>query len=240
MKKLICPCLICLTVLSSCKKSSSPAPVSSSSQTSGGTPYAELTALRSFSYYAGSLILTGNTAYADFRSDVSNISSMMQIGNVQAGGISLKYLSSGKTYQDTTYNLTIAPTAWQITGAGPIPSYTFTNNDSLPVYTGYSSLPDTIYKNQNLTLQITGIGGADMIEVSFYNSSVTNTIYQVKSSGISSGNAFTFSSPALAPLPLGGNTLLMVSVFKHNLQHSGATTFSFNSQLEISKQVYIK
>jgi hypothetical protein len=241
MKKAILLSIISIGIsFFSCKKSSTPAPATS--QSSSGTPYCFLTVLRSFSYSSGSLVFNSNSAYAEFRSDLNNISTDMQIGSVSIGGKSLKFLPGSKTYSDTTYALSIIPTTWQIVGAGPIPSYTYTNNDSLPGYTDYVSLPDTIYKNQALNLQINGISGANSIEVSFYNSSVSNTIYKMKSTGISSNNTFTFSVSDLSPLPIGPSspTLIIVSVFKDNYQHPSNVTFNFKNQLEVNKQVYIK
>ncbi len=231
--------IISLLIFSSCKKSNSTSPSSTQSST---TPYCFLTALRSFSYSMGTLTFNANNAYAEFRSDINNISTDMQIGSVSVGGKGLKFLSGSKTYSDTTYSLNIIPTTWQIVGAGPIPSYTYTNNDSLPGYTGYTILPDTIYKNQTLNVQINGISGANSVEVSFYNNIGPVNIFKMKSTGISSNNTFSFSVSDLAPLPVGSSypTLMMVSVFKDNYQHVGNVTFSFASQLEINKQVYIK
>ncbi|MHB8260211.1 MAG: hypothetical protein ACYDCN_12295 [Bacteroidia bacterium] len=241
MKKLIITSLIIAGfVFSSCKKSS-PAPTSTHSTT---TPYCFLTAVRSFSYSSGSLVLNTNTADAEFRSDINNISTDMQIGSVSVGGKGLKYLSGSKSYQDTTNLLSIIPTNWQVVGAGPIPSCTYTNNDSLPIYTGYTSLPDTIFKSQNLNLQINGISGADAIEVSFYNPTVpSSNIYQMKSTGVVINNTISFTSSTLSPLPLSsssGSTLLAINVFKYNYQVISGVTFSFETQLEINKQVYIK
>jgi len=239
MKKLLLFFIVTGVMFSSCKKNN---PASPSPTQSSTTPYCFLTALRSFTYNSGTLIFNNNYAYAEFRSDINNISTDMQIGSVSVGGKGLKFLSGSKTYSDTTYSLNIIPTAWQIVGAGPIPSYTYTNNDSLPVYTGYATLPDTIYKNQTLNVQINGISGANSIEVSFYNNTGPVNIFKMKSTGISTNNTFSFSVSDLAPLPVGSSypTTMMVSVFKNNYQHIGNVTFDFSSQLEINKIVYIK
>lgn len=236
MKKFTLIFLTFSGLLVSCKKSS-PAPTATSTNSSSN-PYCFLTALRSYSYYAGSLTFDNNYAYAEFRSDVNNISTDMQVGSVAVGGKFLKYQPATKTYADTTNSISIVPTTWQIAGAGPVPSFTFTNNDSLPTYTGYTSLPDTIYKNQTLNLQVNGVSGADNIDVSIYNSSTSSVIYKTKAP-VSSNNTVTFSTTDLSTL-LSGNTSLVVSIFKHNYQHSGNVTYSFATQYEINKQVYIK
>ena len=243
MRKLIFGLFIVMGfVFSSCKKNS---PVPKTSTQVSTTPYCFLTALRSFSYSSGSLVFNANTAYAELRSDINNISTDMQIGSVATGGNQLKFLPVSKTYSDTTNSLTIVPTSWQVVGAGPIPSCTYTNNDSLPGYTGYTFLPDTIYKSQNLSLQINGISEANGIEVSLYNSTIPSAnIIQMRSTGISINNTFSFSSSVLSPLPLSASsyspTLLTINVFKYNYQVISGVTFSFQTQLEINKQVYIK
>jgi hypothetical protein len=240
MKKIILfSILISSFLITSCKKTDTPAPAKT---TSSPTPYGFLTASKSYSLNSGSLVFSGNYAYAEFRSDLSNISTDMQIGSVSVGGKYLKYNSVNKLYQDTTNTLSVIPTTWQVAGSNPIPSFTYTNNDSLPVYTGYTSLPDTIYKNQNLALQINGITGADEIEVSFYSTSGPLNLIKVKSTGVVTNNTITYSSSELSPLSPGSSaiTLLNISIFKHNYQAIGGVSFSFATQLGISKQVYIK
>src|ERR1700752_2907750 len=124
MKKSILFFLIILGIaFPSCKKSSTPAPAST--QNSSTTPYCFLTVMRSFSYSSGTLVFNSNGAYAEFRSDVNNISTDMQIGSVSVGGKTLKFLQASKTYSDTTNTLNIIPTTWQIVGVGSIPSYTY-------------------------------------------------------------------------------------------------------------------
>jgi hypothetical protein len=241
MKKLILGFLIASVIFSSCKKSST---------TTGGVgaatsqAYGELTVLRSYSYNSGFLSAPTNTGYANFRTNINNIASLIQISSVSANSVKLKYQSVSTSYLDTTNTLPIIPTTWKVAGASSIPSFTYTDNDSLPGYTGYVLLPDTIYRSQTSTLQINGISGADAIEVSFYNPTIPSlNIYQMKSTGVTTNNAFSFSPTALSPLPLSassGPTLLIISVFKHNSQFISGVNFSFVTQLEINTQVYIK
>lgn len=244
MKKLILGFLIIGFIFSSCKKSTTTTSAGGGGGTATSQAYGELTVLRSFSYNSGFLSAPTNTAYADFRTNINNIASLIQIGSVSANGVKLKYQSVSTTYADSTNAISIIPTTWKVMGASSIPSFTYTDNDSLPGYTGYTLLPDTIYKSQNLSLQINGISGADAVEASFYNSGIPSAnIYQMKSIGVVTNNTLSFSSTALSPLPLsasGGPTLLIINVFKHNSQFISGVNFSFVTQLEINKQVYIK
>jgi hypothetical protein len=246
MKKLIFISLIISgTLFFSCKKSSNTPAVTggANNPNMGGQPYGELTGLRSFTYNSttGTLSAPTNTGSAYFLAQPNNISTGIQVGSVRANGTKFQYQPSSKTYQDSTFSLSINPTTWQVTGAGPIPSFTYTNNDSLPRYTGYAILPDTIYRNQNLNLQINGISSADLIDVSIYNNTPPpSNIYQTKSIGISANNTISFSSSSLSGLSVGPTCILIVSVFKYNNQTISGMGFRFISQLEINKMVYIK
>jgi hypothetical protein len=244
MKRIIFFCFISACILfSSCKKSSKT--TATTTPNASPQPYGELTASKVFTYNSstGTLSAPINNGYADFRTDIQSISSVIQVGGVWANGTKFKFQPASTTYADTTNILTMNPTTWQVTGAGSIPSFTYTNNDNLPAYTGYISLPDTIYKNQNLSLQVNGVSGADEIEVSFYNNTIPSAnIYQSKSGGVLTNNTFSFSSSSLSVLPTGPSspTTLIVSVFKNNPQVISNVNFRFVSQLEINKQVYIK
>ena len=225
-------------IFSSCKKNSKVATPVFTPQ-----PYGELTALKSFTNMSGTLSSPTQTGYADFRADIHN-TNFMSIGSVWANGVKFQFQpSNNNTNMDSTYNMNIIPTTWQVNGSGPIPSFTYTNNDSLPGYTGYALMPDTIYKGVTNTLQVNGISNADAIEVSFYNSTINCTnLYQFRTSGITTNNTFSGSASSLSVLPSGNSspTLLIVSVFKYNTQVIGGVTFKFVSQLEVNKLVYIK
>ncbi|MGZ3863312.1 MAG: hypothetical protein ACXVPN_12900 [Bacteroidia bacterium] len=237
MKKHLLLVFFGILLITSCKKKdTAPAKV----QTSNPTPYAFLTAQKSYMISSGSLVLYNNYATAEFRSDLNNISTDMQIGGCAVGGKFLKYLLSSKTYGDTTNSLSLVPTTWQIAGSGSIPSYTFTNNDSMPVYTGYATLPDTIYKNQNLAIQVNGVSGANSIDVLFFNSSLSTPVFKSKITGILSNNIVNFTTSDLAPLPVGSSTLLYVTLYNDNYQTQSNVTFDFKNQKDIIKTVYIK
>lgn len=243
MKKKVLLSVVSICVcFSSCKKKDN-STSNPGTKTSATQPYCVLTALRSFSYSSGSLLFNTNTAYAEFRSDINSISTDMQIGGVFVSGKKLKYQSSDKTYQDTTNALSIIPTTWQVIGTSPIPSFTYTNNDSLPTYTGYAVLPDTIYKNQPLNLQINGISNSGLINVLISdNSTAHNSANQSKSVGISTNNTLSFSVSSLSGLVANSSVpgWLSVSVMRYNAHFISGVNVSFASQLEINKSVYIK
>ncbi|MGZ3863313.1 MAG: hypothetical protein ACXVPN_12905 [Bacteroidia bacterium] len=206
-------------------------------------PYGEMTALRSVYVMSGTLTTPGNTGYADFRTDKSTMT-FVPIGGLSANGIQFKLRASDNMYWDSTNTLPLFPTTWQVNGAGTIPSFTYTNNDSIPKYTGYALIPDTIDRTQSQVLHVDGVSGADAIEISFFNTNGTaNNLYQYRSSGIATNNTFTCPAGAISALPLTTSsslTIIIISVFKHNPQTINGVQFNFVSQYEVNKIVYIR
>ena len=243
MKKIIlCALFLLCLVVSSCKKTNTQVPTNTQS-TSLPPPSAWLTATRSFNYYGGALVFINDSASAEFRSVMTDPSTKMQVNGVSVGGKFLKYFSSSKIYADTTIALSIIPTAWYIDGKDAINTYPHTDTNNLPGYSGYTSLPDTIYKTQNLNLQINGISNAYSIEVAFRNNTGTVYFSKVKSSGISINNTFTFSLFDLLALPSGSSSPTVLVVTMLNGDYNGPMPreqFNFSSQLKINKLVYVK
>src|ERR1700758_618942 len=136
-----------------------------------------------------------------FNSPVSIIPNMNFNGNatvlsVFMNNINFPYNSFGIRYNDSTGSLNFPPAIWKVNGSGTIPSFTFTNNDGLPVYTGISSLPNSITKNQNLVIPLSGISGASQIEVGVSDS--LNNSASVNISG--SSNTATIPKDSLTKL----------------------------------------
>ncbi|MGZ3866976.1 MAG: hypothetical protein ACXVC6_10590 [Bacteroidia bacterium] len=241
IKKIILLFLSSIFLLFSCKKKDSS--IGLRTNTSTPAPYGEMTSLRSVYVMSGTLTNESNTGYADFRADI-NTTTRMPIGGLMGNGTKFKLRTSDNMYWDTTGTMSLFPTTWEVSGAGSIPSFTYTNNDSIPKYTGYALIPDTIDRNQSQTLQVNGVSGADAIEVSFFNTNGTaNNLYQYRSTGISTNNTFSCPAGAIAALPLttpSSLTIIIISVFKHNTQTINGVQFSFVSQFEVNKIVYIK
>lgn len=239
MRKLIVLLSAIIFTAVACKKSSSTNTTNNTNQNTNGIPYGVLNATRSFNIISpSSLGLPINTGTAYFLTNTSNLTSMINVGNVAVNGIKFSWQSASKMYIDSTYMLTINPTSWQVIGLGSIASFTYTNNDSLPKYSGYALLPDTIYKSQTQNLQINGVSGADIIQIRVMDATGHLAIYSVNP--VSTNNTVTISASSLSAFTSGGSGSMAIDVQKNNNQPFSSKTFRFISDLQLSKTVYIK
>src|ERR1700757_1509059 len=164
MKKTIYISTIILLVMISCKKSNITSNTSTNNTTSGY--YAVLTTARFQSIYTGTLSAPLNNCSAYFSNvpvTSTNSSTAVKVNNVSLNGTIFQY--SSNNYSDTTFSINFPPSTWVVNGANGIPTFTYTNNDPFPAFTGYALWPDTIYRNQNTTIQMAGVTGANLITV---------------------------------------------------------------------------
>jgi hypothetical protein len=193
-----------------------------------------------------SLFTAGNTGVAYFFSSPNNISSYVSVGSVWVGQTKFSYQNYIITYSDTTQMLSINPTTWRVVGANAIPSFTYTNNDSLPTYTGFASLPDTIYKLQNLSLQINGVSGANLVEVILNDGTSVSSGHLITqyTASVSTNNTIIIPASSMAGFTPFASThypgSIELNFQKFNDQVISGKTYRFISQLQVSTNVYIK
>ena len=234
MKKTIFLSTIILLVTISCKKST-PSTSSTNNTTSTAGYYAILSTFR-FQIYSGTLSAPFNNANAQFYSSPvtgTNPSLEISVNSVSLNGTIMKW--SGSDYSDTTFSIVCPPGTWVVNGANGIPTFTYTNNDPMPAFSGYASWPDTIYRNQNTTIPMTGVTGAGFITVNIMDGTT----------GISQGMPVTASSvsfpiSSLSTLTTTTNGTLMVLLDKFNVQTIGGKSMNFVGAYELTKTVVIK
>lgn len=114
-----------------------------------------------------------------------------------------------------------APLTWKVTSHNGItPSFTYTNYDSLPRYTGYSTLPDTIFINKPLTVNVTGLYNMDSLMVFVQiGSNVTTAQHAVVPKG---GHSISVTFPqyqvaALSPSQNGDITVGVQKVYPRKI-----------------------
>jgi hypothetical protein len=84
--------------------------------------------------------------------------------------------------------------------SGNVPSFTFTDTDTMPGFAGINLWPDTIYRSQNLVLQINGIShfeGGISVQISDAAGNPNNMIY-IPITNPSINNAVTIPSYSLS------------------------------------------
>ena len=163
----------------------------------------------------------------------TNPASYVKVNNVSLNGTFFKFQSY--SYSDTTYSIAFPPSVWVVNGANGIPTFSYTNNNPLPACSSYTLWPDTIYRNQNTTLQMTGITGADLINIDIQDG--TTDVAQVMPTTASS---ITFSTSSLSTLNVTNNGTLLVLLNKSNVQSIGGKSINFIGTYQLSKTIVIK
>lgn len=139
-------------------------------------------------------------------------------------------------YEDTSSARIITlPYTIVVSGFGSIPSFSYTNNTPLPGYLGYTSLPDTIFKSQNITIPIIGLTGSDLTTISI--GSGATTVTQTLTPGSTS---VQFSSSILSSLSVGSDATIAINCVKNNVQTFGGKLFNFSNLTNFNKTIFIK
>lgn len=240
--------IVVVLLFGNCKKSSTPTSGGGSPplNTSGGT-YGYLESTRSYYLQRSTSSLTSGflpLCNANFSSPQTYAA--VSAGTVMVGNIKLQAVSLG-WYVDSTNMVSICPTNWKVSGSSVIPSFTYTCNDSMPKYTGYLLLPDSITKSQNLVLQINGVSGGDNLSVQItdgINSTTSGHSYFQMLNTISANNSINIPSSAMAGFTttaVSGTTgLITVTVIKNNFQSFSGKNFEFNTQMQVNNYLIIK
>jgi len=92
---------------------------------------------------------------------------------------------------------------WNVGGASAVTAFTYNHTDIFPTYSGLASLPETITKANNLSLNIAS-SNADSIYVTIISGSTTSSGTVIKRYGPTATN-ITISSADLAPLTTTGS-----------------------------------
>jgi hypothetical protein len=235
MKKISLNFILILITLSCKKNNSNPYTGSSGSNSTGGY-YAILTTAKMQSLFSGTLTASFNSVGAYFSSTPAtstNPSTAVTVNQVSLNGTVLKYSTS--SYSDTTFSITYPPINWTVNGANGIPTFTFTNTNPMPAFTGYSSWPDTIYRNQNATVQMAGVSGADLITVI-----ITDQTHSVLQQMSLTGTSVNFSSSQLSGLTATNSGALVVALDKSNAQNINGKPMNFLNAYQLTKAVVLK
>jgi hypothetical protein len=140
-------------------------------------------------------------------------------------------------YEDNTFTTYNFPYVWQVYGSAIIPSFTFTNTNPLPTYTGCAALPDTAKPGKVLSFNLTGISNYTKI-VCFLSDGVGGSVFK-EYSNTNAVIPVTFSESETANLT-SGSTIIGVWIIKDNARYFGGKSFNFTTELLISKPVYVQ
>jgi hypothetical protein len=232
-------CIAAFILFSMCKKSTSTTSANSTNTITNNNGYYSVLNIYGHQYVVSdSLTPLAINSWPVFFSatpvTTNTTSSYVKVGSLSLNGVEFKFYST--FYEDSISSASTIPSTWAVVGTGIIPSFTYTNNNPMPTYSGYTHLPDTIYKSQQNTIQITGIAGSDITTVSVLDAG-TNTTTQTLASG---ANSVTFSPSALAALAVGNNADINITCVKNNIQTFSGKQFNFPINYLVNKTIYIK
>jgi len=239
IKNILMACTAILLLFSMCKKNTTANNATTNNNTNSTSGYYSILNIYGSQYVNGNALTTlgvnsGPVFFSSVPVTTNTITSYVKVTSLSLNGICFKYYSPG--YQDSIFSATTIPSTWAVVGLGVIPSFTYINNNPMPTYTGYTSLPDTIYKSQQNTIQITGITGSDETSVSVLdggNGKVTQTLAL-------GATSISFSASSLASLMIGNNAGISIICVKNNVQTFSGKQFNFPFTYLVNKTIYIK
>ena len=228
--------LVFTLIISSCKKSDSPtsggsSTTSNSTTTGNGNPSGTFNGILYYGYEVNGSISVYVGAANFFNSPVSFNPGTQTVATATVNSVSLNstqlpYSSSSNNYSTfTTTSLRFPPAAWVVNGAGIIPSFSYTNTNPMPTFTGISSFPSSVSRSQNLVIPITGASGCDQIQVSVNDSANKTTSVSVAGGSTS----VTILKDSLTRLNNCVSGSISISLIKYNQQTLGGKSFLFGT-----------
>lgn len=115
-------------------------------------------------------------------------------------------------YVDTSFIAYPSPVTWKvISQPSSFPTFTFTNTNDFPDYSGFDLLPDTVFANQDISFNISNYSNTDKVEIMLQNGDNNQSIQRsIDSTGIE-----TFTQSDLSGI-LSQNTMLRVVICLSN------------------------
>ena len=248
--KFFLPALFLLTFFSCKKKENSPeAPATTTGSTSTSTVPAYYGVLYSYQFdmlSSGTLTPMNGNSSAIFSSSAfvnyPNIyegfmGNALDAGTVSINGTILKKTLSGSNYYygDSTTTLFNPPQAWLVSGLNGVPAISFTNTSARPVYTGYATLKDTIKISQNNVFALTGISGADDINIYIFGGA--NTANKTLAGDATS---VTFGPSDLSLIGATNNGSIMMSIYKNTYVSFGGKNYKFKIGYMLYKTIVVQ
>ncbi|HTA62433.1 MAG TPA: hypothetical protein VK835_08255 [Bacteroidia bacterium] len=149
-----------------------------------------------------------------------------------------KFALHNGIYQDSTGVTLSSPYQWTIVGNSNIPSFTYTSITPKPSYSGFWQIPDTVNKQQNLTLPLSGASGYDLFEVDIYDTATYNK--HIKYSVSNATSVITIPKDSLTKFISGTGVIIETSLTKFDPQSTGGKKFLFQTTLEYQRTLTIK
>ena len=159
----------------------------------------------------------------------------LDIGEVSLNGTQFKkYLWSNPAtvYFDTLNSLFNAPFNWKIMGNINFNSCNIQISGDYPTYTGYSSLPDTIFMLNGVNIPLVNISG-DLVQIYIDDGTVTYTGIKYLEKPFTS---VSFASSEFIPFNSTNSGNITVIVYKNNLRTLNNRVYNFRTAYQLIKR----
>jgi len=230
-----------ILLLSACSKTSEVVPENPVT-TSPSAPtitmsdgFGALAAVRSVSYttVAGITIpLEVNTAVAAFPTAMGS-STFVDAGTVTLNGKGLtKSSNNAYVYQNLTDPLSFSTITWNVSGSASVPAITYTDDKSIPDYSGFSTLPTTVTRSAGVTISLgSAISNADSVYVTLTDYSNHQILKRVSGSAAEC----VFSASELSGF-VAGQGMVQVCPWNYKAEDISSKRFYFIIESAYTKQ----
>lgn len=234
---------IILSIVISCKKKDNTVePVNNSTPPNSQSGNYGVFLSRKQAIITNTLISSFNnfsTAYVSSSPLIGNnptVGSLLDMGSVDLNGIIFKKNSYGVTnmYGDSTSSTYNTPLNWIVSGSGAVTSFSYSNTNPYPIYTGYTSIADSFVISNNISIPLNNYSGADEIETYFVTS--TNPVANTSIQNITSlPTALNFTSSDLNIIGINSNVTLVINFYKNNVQTINGKSYNFRTGYSLMK-----
>ena len=207
--------LVSLTFFS-CKKKDAAEPINNNSSTPQTGNYGSFTSRKQELYSNPMISSFGNftNAYVSSSALIGNnpmANSLLNIGTVSLNGTVLQKnaYTASNMYGDSTSSVFNTPLNWEITGSSAVSSFSFSNTNPYPAYTGYTAIADSFVIANNISIPLnnySGVQNASNQGSSYYNSGLPqssniNPIHHQGSSGVNPNPSSNYYSNNASIIP---------------------------------------
>ena len=242
--KLISPSIVIILMvfISSCKKNDTTNPDTSNGGGTAQTTYNAVFLSRKQSMVTGtSVVSSGNfsTAFTSTSALVNNspmVGTLVEMGTVSLNGTTFQKnaYSVSNYYADSTSTVFNTPHNWLVSGSSSVTSFSYSNTNPYPVYTGYTAIADSFIIANNITIPLTNYSGSDEIETYFVTS--TNPVTKTSTQNIiGSPGVLNYTATDLNTIGANSNVTLVITFYKNNLQTINGKSMNFRTGYTLFK-----
>lgn len=229
-------------IFSSCKKNNNTNPDSSNGGGAAQTTNNAVFSSRKQAMITNtSVVSSGNfsTAFISTSALVNNgpmVGTLLTMGDVSLNGTTFQKnaYSVSNYYADSTSTVFNTPHNWIVSGSSAVNSFSYSNTNPYPVYTGYTAIADSFTIASNVTIPLINYSGSDEIETYFVTS--TNPVTKTSTQNIiGSPGVLSFTSADLSTIGVNPNVTLVITFYKNNLQTINGNSVNFRTGYTLFK-----